>query len=147
MKYFVQQEEKEMSVVEELIRTQSDGKISFGNYELTEKAKLDNYEVGGDLYKVKTFREITKLERNGLFVYESVPGTAVSDLAVSENEMSFQVEGPDDAQITLELEAGAEYEIIIDGVNAGKMKTNLGGKLSFGVELGDERKVAVEVRK
>jgi hypothetical protein len=82
-----------------------------------------------------------------LFVYESVPGTAVSDLAVSENEMSFQVEGPDDAQITLELEAGAEYEIIIDGVNAGKMKTNLGGKLSFGVELGDERKVAVEVRK
>ena len=30
----------------------------------------------GDLYKVKTFKEITKLERNGMFVYESVPGTS-----------------------------------------------------------------------
>ena len=32
------------------------------------------------MYKVKTFKEITKLERNGMFVYESVPGTAVFDL-------------------------------------------------------------------
>ena len=58
-----------MSVVKELIRKESDGKLSFGNYMLDKKAKLDNYEVGGDLYKVKTFKEITKLERNGLFVY------------------------------------------------------------------------------
>lgn len=35
----------------------------------------------GDLYKVKTFKEITKLERNGMFVYESVPGTAVTDFS------------------------------------------------------------------
>ena len=38
------------------------------------------------MYKVKTFKEITKLERNGMFVYESVPGTAVFDLAQDGNQ-------------------------------------------------------------
>ena len=65
-----------MSVVKELIRTEADGGISFGDYELAAKAKKSDFEHRGDLYKVKTFKEITKLERNGLFVYESVPGTA-----------------------------------------------------------------------
>ena len=69
-----------MSVVKELIRTEADGGISFGDYELAAKAKKSDFEHRGDLYKVKTFKEITKLERNGLFVYESVPGTAVTDL-------------------------------------------------------------------
>ena len=44
------------------------------DYTLSTKAKLDNFEHQGDLYKVKTCQEITKLERNGMFVYESVPG-------------------------------------------------------------------------
>ena len=54
-----------------------------------------------------------------------------------------QVEGPEDAQVTVELEDEAEYDIAIDGTDAGKMKTNLGGKLSLSVELGDH---PVEVR-
>lgn len=33
------------------------------------KTKLADFEVNGDLYKVKTFKEITKLEKNGTFVY------------------------------------------------------------------------------
>ena len=64
-----------MAVVEELIRTENNESLSFGNYKLAKKSKADNYEFGGDLYKVKTFQEITKLERNGMFVYESVPGS------------------------------------------------------------------------
>ena len=60
-----------MSVIEELIRSEENGAISFGNHRLEKKAKLDNFEHQGDLYKVKTFHEITKLERNGMFVYES----------------------------------------------------------------------------
>ena len=59
------------------------------------KAKLDNYEFHGDMYKVKTFKEITKLERNGLFVYESVPGTAVTNFKQDEKTVSFTVEGPE----------------------------------------------------
>lgn len=85
---------------------------------------------------VKTFREITKLERNGMFVYESVPGTAVSHLKATEDGIEFSVEGFEDAQITLELEPETEYDIQVNGVDAGQMKTNLGGKLSIGVELG-----------
>ena len=66
-----------MAVVKELIRTEENGGISFGNYELPTKSKASDFPYQGDVYKVKTFKEITKLERNGMFVYESVPGTAV----------------------------------------------------------------------
>ena len=90
-----------MSVISELIRSESDGTISFGDYTLSAKAKLDNFEHSGDLYKVKTYREITKLERNGMFVYESVPGTSVTGFQATEAAVAFQVEGPEDAQITL----------------------------------------------
>lgn len=62
-----------MATISELIRSEADGTISFGDYTLGAKAKLDNFEHQGDIYKVKTFSEITKLERNGMFVYESVP--------------------------------------------------------------------------
>ena len=69
-----------MAAIKELIRKESDNTISFGDYTLDKKTKLDNFEYQGDLYKVKTFGEITKLEKNGSFVYESVPGTAVEHL-------------------------------------------------------------------
>ena len=78
-----------MSVVKELIRTEENGKISFGNYGLAQKSKVSDFEYDGDIYKVKTYKEITKLERNGMFVYESVPGTTVLDLEEKEDKMSF----------------------------------------------------------
>lgn len=136
-----------MSVISELIRTESDGTISFGDYSLNAKAKLDNFEHTGDLYKVKTYQEITKLERNGMFVYESVPGTAVTNFKATDAEVSFLVEGPEDTQITLELEENTEYDITIDGTDAGTMKTNLGGKLSLSVEMDGSSAVAVVITK
>ena len=63
-----------MAVIEELIKEDADGTLSFGNYLLDTKTKLSDFEYQGDIYKVKTFKEITKLEKNGLFVYESVLG-------------------------------------------------------------------------
>ena len=136
-----------MSVVKELIRTEDNGTISFGNYELAQKSKVSDFEYDGDMYKVKTYNEITKLERNGMFVYESVPGTAVLNLDAEENKMNFTVEGPQDAQITVELEEDAQYKIVIDGAEAGQMKTNLGGKLSFSVELEQAEQVAVSIER
>ena len=76
-----------MATIKELIRIEEAGGISFGNYELAQKTKLSDFEYNGDLYKVKTFREITKLERNGMFVYESVPGTTVLDMKVETGSM------------------------------------------------------------
>ena len=136
-----------MSVVKELIRTEDNGTISFGNYELAQKSKVSDFEYDGDMYKVKTYNEITKLERNGMFVYESVPGTTVLNLDTEENKMSFTVEGPKDAQITVELEEDAQYKIVIDGAEAGQMKTNLGGELSFSVELEQAEQVAVSIER
>ena len=134
-----------MAVISELIRAESDGSVSFGDYTLPSKTKKDKFELGADSYKVKTFREITKLECNGMFVYESVPGTAVSGLRVTEDEMTFQVEGYEDAEITLGLSDSTEYDVLIDGENAGTMKTNLGGKLTLSVELESGRSTAVKV--
>ena len=124
-----------MSVINELIRTEANGTLSFGNYSLAAKSKVEDFEHEGDLYKVKTFKEITKLERNGMFVYESVPGTAVFNLTQSEAQMDFHVEGPEDAQITVEMEPDTEYEVFIEQASTGKMKTNLGGKLSLAWNL------------
>ena len=71
-----------MSVVNELINAQGES-LEFGNYELGAKTKKDGFEFQGDIYKIKTFNEITKLEKNGMFVYESVPGTAVHGFKAS----------------------------------------------------------------
>lgn len=122
-----------MAVVEELIRIEDNGTLSFGNYQLAEKSKKADFEFKGDLYKVKTYKDITKLERNGMFVYESVPGTAVNNFKVENGGVSFTVEAVTDSQITVELEQGTEYVMYIDGINAGSMGTNLGGKLSLSV--------------
>lgn len=136
-----------MAVVQELLRVEADGSLSFGNYELEVKSKVSDFEHEGDLYKVKTFREITKLERNGMFVYESVPGTAVHNFKATDRNVSFSVEGIEDAQITLELEAEKEYKVFIDNINVGKMKTNLGGKLPLSVELENNEIVGIKVEK
>ena len=134
-----------MATVKELLRAEEDGTLSFGDYTLASKTKLDNFEFEGDLYKVKTFAEITKLERNGMFVYESVPGTAVENFKADEDTVSFKVSGTKDAQFTLELEADSEYKVYMDDVNVGDMKTNLSGKLSVSAELEGDRSVAVRV--
>ncbi len=135
-----------MAAVKELILSGDNGSLSFGDHTLSSKAKKEDFPHGGDLYKVKTYNEITKLERNGIFVYESVPGTSVNNFVESENGVSFDAEGNDDAQITLGLADDTEYEVFLNGASIGKMKTNLGGKLSVSAELSGGQ-VHVEVKK
>ncbi len=136
-----------MAVVEELLRAESDRTISFGNHSLAAKAKLEDYEHGGNLYKVKTFKELTKLEKNGMFAYESEPGTSVSHFEETENGLTFKVEGDEDAQITVGLEEDTAYTVYVNGANVGEMKTNLSGKLSISVELANVGEVEVKIVK
>lgn len=136
-----------MGAVKELIRTEADGTISFGDYELESKTKKSDFAYEGDLYKVKTFRELTRLEKNEMFVYESEPGTAVSHLKETADGMSFTVEGPEDAQITVEGEPDVEYSLYINGQLRGTLKSNVGGKISFSVELGDVPSVDVKINR
>ena len=107
-----------MAVVEELLRSEADGTISFGNHLLESKAKAENFEHCGDLYKVKTFKAMTKLERNGMFAYSSVPGTSVLNFSETADSVSFSI---------------------------GTMKTNLGGKLNISVELEENKEVGIKV--
>ena len=136
-----------MAAVEELIRREADGSISFGNHTLSEKAKVEDFSHEGDLYKVKTYRTMTKLEKNGMFAYESVPGTSVLFFAEREDGVSFLVEGSEDAQNTIGLQDDTEYDVRINGEDAGRMGTNLGGKLSLSVELAGAGEVKVEIGK
>ena len=133
-----------MPVIEELICIEQDGTISFGNYKLGQKAKKSDFEYQGDMYKVKTYNEITKLERNDMFVYESVPGTAAEHFKVTDEDVEFAVEGSRDAQITIQLENDTDYEVYGDGAVVCIMKTNMSGKLSVSVEL--EEGVSVQVK-
>lgn len=136
-----------MAAVKELLRAENDGTLSFGDYTLGSKTKLDGFEFQGDIYKVKTFSEITKLEKNEMFVYESVPGTAVTNFNASEQVVTFSVSAMQDVQFTLELEADTEYAVYLDDVNVGDMKTNLSGKLSVSAELEPERSMEVKIIK
>jgi len=134
-----------MAVVEELLRSEADGAISFGNHKLAQKAKVEDYKHAGDLFKVKTFHEITKLEKNGMFLYESVPGTSVIGFSETESGVAFTVEGEEDAQITVGLTDDTEYEVFVGGASMGTMKTGFGGKLSLSVELAGAGEVAVKI--
>lgn len=130
----------------DLIFVCENGGLGFGNYTLEEKSKLSDFPHQGDLYKIKTFKEITKLEKNGSFVYESVPGTKVDNFLADEKKVSFLVEGNDATQITLDLEEEKEYRVLVDDINLGNMSTNIGGKLVISVELtaGKPQSVVIE---
>ena len=134
-----------MAVVEELLRSETDGTISFGNHKLEKKAKVEDYQHAGDLLKVKTCKEITKLEKNGMFLYESVPGTSVLHFGEKEDGVEFIVEGDEDAQITIGLTDDRAYEVFVDGTSIGAIKTGFGGKLSLSVEIGTVDEVPVRV--
>ena len=136
-----------MVVITELIRKEADGTLSFGNFDFDTKQKKSDFEYEGDMYKIKTFKEITKLEKNGMFVYESVPGTVVTNMKSTENEVVFNVEGWEDSSITLELEPEQEYKVLVDNADIGRMKTNLGGKLNISVELNPGQTSQVKVEK
>ncbi len=124
-----------MAVITEIIRADEQGVLSFGNYELKEKTKVIDFEVNGRLYKAKTFEEVTKLKRDGQLVYESLPGTAVHQFKVTDQQVTFQVEGRHTTQITLELEPETEYKLVVDDVVVDNVKTTVAGKVNFSIEL------------
>ncbi len=136
-----------MAGFDELIVANGSNGISFGNHEVVEKQKLEGFELEGDLYKVKTHNQITRLEKNGRLLYESVPGTTVEGLKLDSDIMNFTVIGSaEDAQITVELEADQDYKVYINQIQLGKVTSNLAGKISFSVDFATGKQ-DVEIRK
>ena len=52
-----------MAVVTELFRSEDNGTLSFGDYTLAQKAKKGDIQFEGDIYKIKTFKTMTKLDK------------------------------------------------------------------------------------
>ena len=132
-----------MAVVTELFRSEDNGTLSFGDYTLAQKAKKGDIQFEGDIYKIKTFKTMTKLDKNGQLIFESVPGSAVHNFVATTDGVAFEIESSSDVQV----EAGQEYKVFIDNTNVGMMKANLGGKLTLSVELSEGTAAAVRVKK
>jgi hypothetical protein len=132
-------------IINEVIRKEPDDGLSFGDYESKEKKKAE-IEIDGNEYHVKTHAEITRLEKNGLLLLETVPGAAVHGFNAAAGGISFNLEGLEDTRVTLGLEPGGMYRVIINGENIGNVKSNMAGKVIFSMEL-DATHQKVEVQK
>ncbi len=124
-----------MAVINEGIILNDDKTISFGNYEVTEKLKVKDFDVDGDIYKVRTHNLVTRLSKNSQLLLETVPGATVHNLSVTESKTCFELEGAGDISVTLELEPETNYSLYIDDVNLDKVKTNKSGKINFSTSV------------
>ncbi|MCC8097344.1 MAG: endosialidase [Eubacterium sp.] len=125
-----------MAVIDEGIRLENDNTISFGNYERTEKLKVENFEYNNDLYKVRTHNLVTRFSKNGKLVLEAVPGAAVFNFISDSKKTKFSAAGQGQTQFTLELEDDANYDLSVDGLKIGTVHARFAGKLSFSADLG-----------
>ena len=134
-------------MAKDLILSEKDGTLTFGDYTLEEKTKVKDFKYKGDLLYVKSYKTTTKREKNDLFVYESEPGTRVSHMKYDDNSVSFRVEGNANTDITVGLEPETEYQVSAAGEDYGVMKTNLGGKITLSIDLTDGKPAEVSIKK
>ena len=124
-----------MAVISEIIVANPGGSLSFGDYSVSEKKKVNDYEVDGDIYKIKTHDQVTRLEKNGKLFLETVPGATIHNLSMDDRLVCFEAEGRDDTMITLELEPEMGYVMRIDGKEVGDIVSSMSGKVNFSMEL------------
>lgn len=136
-----------MSAMDKIIGVEEEGTLRFGDYTLQKKEKYEGFPYQGDLLKIKTCFEATRLEKNGLFLYESVPGTTVKQFRETEEGIEFTVEGEKDLQITLGLAEQTLYRVTVNEEMIGEMETNISGKLSISVKTSAFGMATVEVKK
>jgi hypothetical protein len=133
-------------VISEGIRVNGNGTLSFGDYSVKQKKKIDNFEFKGDVYKIKTHDEVTRLEKNGSLFVESVPGASLHDFMARSDKISFRAEAKGDVFVTLELEPETSYSVKVDDMLLGEMKSSPTGKFVFSVTLSADG-ACVEIEK
>ena len=121
-----------------------DGKLNFGNYAVTEKIKINDFEHMGNVYSLRAHDQVTRLEKNGELLLETVPGSAIFDFVFDEKGCAFVIESNTGVQVTLGLAPETAYDLAIFDAKGAEtheeIETNRSGKLSFGVELSDAGK-------
>ena len=80
-------------------------------------------------------------------MYESVPGSTVTGFRGNSEVVEFDVEAPGDISFTLEMEPSTEYKLVVDGVSAGRIQTNVGGKLNASLSLNEGSKSGIKIVK
>ena len=124
-----------------------DGLMAFGNFEVKDKIKVNDFEHGGSTYSLRSHDQVTRLEKNGELLIETVPGATVYNF--KEQPLAFDADMLESLQVTLGLQvANASVNLVIDGLEidgaAHGLKTNASGKLSFSLEKkGHPRSVTV----
>ena len=126
------------------MRVEEDGTLSFGDFTLTQKTKLDNFEFQKDVYKVKTLLRDHKTEM-GCSSTNLYRKELLWNILQRQKMIAFTVSAKEDVQFTLELEPDCEYIVYVDDVNIGKMMTNLSGKLSVSAELQEGASAKIKV--
>jgi len=122
-------------VVKEGIRTETENVFSFGDFTAKAKLKLNDFELGGDLYNLRSHAESTRIEKNGGLLLEAVPGAACFYFRQSEKQTAFSAAGQGETQITLELEPNTEYSLSVGNDEPLTVKTTASGKITFSVNL------------
>lgn len=125
-----------MGIIEKGIQVNSDNTISFGNHLAIDKVKIDDFKIDQDIYKLRSYNEVTRFTKNHALIFESTPGVTVHNFSSSEEKTTFNVEGVKNPQVTLELVPDITYKITSNGVLVDEVKANgVSGKVSFSLEL------------
>jgi len=122
--------------------------LSFGDYTLQKKEKVEGFKLRDDTYNLKTHNEVTRLEKNSILLFEAVPGATVHNLAIQEHEISFSIEGLGDTSVTMQLEGDTLYRINDEKNNSiGSVKSNLSGKINFSLDLNPGKETRCIIKK
>jgi len=133
-----------MAVVDEIIRLEEDGTISFGDY-LSENIKSEEkFKAKRSFYNVETNSEATKLTKSGKILFESAPGATVHNFSLESERASFGLEGVEDVRVAVLMNPAKLYRIKIDENVIGNKKSDAKGKLVFSLEL-DETVKQIEI--
>ena len=119
------------------------GGLSFGNYTAKEKIKVNDFEHMGNIYSLRSHNQVTRLEKNGEMLIETVPGAAISNFTLDDAICSFDIAGAANVQVTLGLAPEVTYHLRVAGDVSEEITANRSGKLSFGAELSREAKKVI----
>lgn len=132
--------------MKKLIEINEQSNLNFGDYTLSEKSK-ENIIYNEYEYKLKTFKDVTRLERDELLIYESVPGTYVENFSYKSDEISFMVSGNDTASIIIGVNQDSNFSLTIDDKFYPETVCISPGKLNINLNFNKENKVKVVLTK
>ena len=125
------------------ILAKEDGSLSFGNFMVSDKIKINDFEHIGNIYNLRSHDKVTRLEKNGELLLETVPGAHIENLLLDENNCSFCITSAGNLQLTIGLLPNETYKLAIDGADRGDISTNASGKASFSIDAQNPKKVAI----